>query len=378
MLTNEEKREIWQAYHGGSPVRVPVTLGANPRAVLFNEDWNPGGISFEEYFSEASALIETQLQFMEYRTQVLNQYCDSPVGRPEGLMFYVDNQNSYDSLYFGAPVEFRDGQVADTTPILSGSHKNRIFDMDVERPLDNPFIKQCLRRYGEIKAKAESTSYHGMAFRVQPPMMGFDGHLTIATCLRGEELYTDIYMDPDYVRRLMDFIHHAVIVRNRALAELFGQNIFSGTRGSLADDSIQIISTETYEELVLPFHRAWYEMWSVEGPHSMHLCGDATRHFPTIHEKLHVNHFDTGYPVDHGWLRRTLGKDVEILGGPESFLLLEGTGKQVYNRTREILESGIMEGGRFILRDANNLPPNCPEENLAAMYNCCLEHGNYH
>jgi hypothetical protein len=36
-----------------------------------------------------------------------------------------------------------------------------------------------------------------------------------------------------------------------------------------------------------------------------------------------------------------------------------------------------MEGGKFILREANNLPPNCPEENLAAMYRCCLEHGNY-
>jgi hypothetical protein len=36
-----------------------------------------------------------------------------------------------------------------------------------------------------------------------------------------------------------------------------------------------------------------------------------------------------------------------------------------------------MEGGRFILHEANNLPPRCPEENLRAMYGCCLEHGNY-
>ncbi len=377
MPTNEEKQRIWQAYHERKPIRVPVTLGANPRTVLFNKLWNPKEISFEEYFSDASALVEIQLQFMEYRTQVLNQYCDSPVGRPEEWTFYVDNQNSYDSLYFGTPIEFRDGQVADTTTILSGSNKNRIFEMDIHHPLDNPFVKKCLRRYEDIKGIAESLSYHSMTFRVQPPLMGFDGHLTIATCLRGEELYADIYMDPDYVRRLMDFIHRAVIIRNRAVAKLFGREAFSGAGGSFADDSIQLISPETYEELVLPFHRAWYSMWSAEGPHSIHLCGDATRHFPTIQKELHVNSFDTGYPVDHGWLRRTLGNDVQIMGGTEAPLLLEGTTEQVYRRTREILESGVMEGGRFVLRDSNNLPPNCPEENLEAMYNCCLEHGCY-
>ena len=184
---------------------------------------------------------------------------------------------------------------------------------------------------------------------------------------------------------MIDLAEKTAGKENNTLNEIFSEMLVllveNFQTAAKAEEQIEMVSTElaqTYEELVLPFHRAWYEMWSVEGPHSMHLCGDATRHFPTIHEKLHVNHFDTGYPVDHGWLRRTLGKDVEILGGPESFLLLEGTSEQVYSRTREILESGIMEGGRFILREANNLPPNCPEENLAAMYNCCQEHGNYH
>ena len=109
----------------------------------------------------------------------------------------------------------------------------------------------------------------------------------------------------------------------------------------------------------------------------MHLCGDATRHFPIIHEELHVNSFDTGFPVDFSWLRKVLGNDVEIYGGPEVGILLNGTSEQVYERTKNTLKSGIMEGGRFVLRDANNLAPNVPEENLSAMYRCCLEHGNY-
>ncbi len=87
--------------------------------------------------------------------------------------------------------------------------------------------------------------------------------------------------------------------------------------------------------------------------------------------------FDTGFPVEHGRLRQELGEDVEILGGPEVGLLLDGAADKVYERTRSILASGIMRGGRFVLREANNLPPLVPEANLSAMYHCALDHGRY-
>jgi hypothetical protein len=37
-----------------------------------------------------------------------------------------------------------------------------------------------------------------------------------------------------------------------------------------------------------------------------------------------------------------------------------------------------MRGGRFILKEANNLPPTTPPENLAAMYRAVKEAGSYH
>ena len=377
MVSNEEKERIWQAYRDGRPTRVPVTYGVNPRVVLFDPQWNPKGITFQEYYSDAAAAVEVQLQFMEYQRQYLNNYCDHPLGRPAEWEFYVDNQNTYDSAYFGAELVFRDGQVVDVAPPLAAVAKDRIFEMDIDHPLENPFIKSCLRRYEELKAAAGRRRHHGMRFGVRPPLMGFDGHLTIAVNLRGGELLADLYEDPDYVRRLMDFLHRGVSIRNRALARLFGRKAFDGPRGSLADDSVQLISTEMYRQVVLPLHRAWYAQWSAEGPHSIHLCGDASRHFPTIHEELNVCSFDTGFPIDHGAVRRALGEDVEISGGPEAALLLGGTAEEVFERTRQILTSGVMAGGRFVLREGNNLPPGCPEENLSAMYRCCLEHGNY-
>ncbi|MHC4718692.1 MAG: uroporphyrinogen decarboxylase family protein [Planctomycetota bacterium] len=375
--TNEQKDAVWRAYHDGRPTRVPVTYGVNPRAVLLDETWNSKGISFEEYFTDPAATIEVQLRFMEFKAEYLHLYCDYPLGLPEQWEFYVDNQNFYDSAYFGAPIEFRDGQVADVSPVLAGAGKERIFAIDVDRPLDNPFVVSYLDRHARLAAAVERLSARSIAFTVRPPAMGFDGPFTIAINLRGPELLTDIYEDPEYVRRLTDFIQRGAILRNRALAGLGGKDAFEGARGGGADDSIQLISTDMYRRLVLPLHRAWYALWSVEGPHSIHLCGDATRHFPTIRDELNVRSFDTGFPVDHGWLREALGDDVEIQGGPEAHVLLGPTAEQVYDRTRDILASGVMRGGRFILREANNLPPGVPAENLAAMYRAGLEHGTY-
>ena len=176
--------------------------------------------------------------------------------------------------------------------------------------------------------------------------------------------------------KLMSFLQKAAEIRNRALGAKAGVPVFVPPVGGLGDDSIQLISLAMFKKLILPLHRQWLGLWG-PGPHGMHLCGDATRHFPTLHEELNVCSFETGFPVDHGALRKALGPDVEIIGGPQIGLLASGTAEQVYQRTKEILLSGVKEGGRFLLREGNNLPPKVPEANLAAMYQACLEHGQY-
>ena len=90
-----------------------------------------------------------------------------------------------------------------------------------------------------------------------------------------------------------------------------------------------------------------------------------------------VTSIDTGFPVDFAWLREAVGPEVEIRGGVEVSLLVNGTPEQVRARAKEILNSGVLEGRRFILAEGNNLPPGVPEENLAAMYQAALEFCRY-
>jgi uroporphyrinogen-III decarboxylase len=49
----------------------------------------------------------------------------------------------------------------------------------------------------------------------------------------------------------------------------------------------------------------------------------------------------------------------------------------VREETIRILQSGVMEGGKFILREGNNLAPSTPLENLWTMYDTGKEYGQY-
>ncbi len=144
-----------------------------------------------------------------------------------------------------------------------------------------------------------------------------------------------------------------------------------------ADDSIALISTRMYREHILPYHKRIFDAFASQVRRGIHLCGDASRHFKTIREELTVTVFDTGFPMDFAWVREQLGPDVLIQGGPHVDLLLDGTPDEVTLETKRILESGILEGGRFILREANNLAPNTPLENTEAMYHAGRKYG-YH
>jgi uroporphyrinogen-III decarboxylase len=147
---------------------------------------------------------------------------------------------------------------------------------------------------------------------------------------------------------------------------------------AFADDSIELISTTMYRELVFPFHkRLVAELAGPGAPISIHLCGDVQRHLVFLRDNLNIRSFDTGFPIDLGHARRDLGTEIELMGGPSAPLLCYSTVQDVRTETVKILQSGVMEGGKFVLREGNNLAPGTPLENLWAMYETAQEFGVY-
>ena len=131
-----------------------------------------------------------------------------------------------------------------------------------------------------------------------------------------------------------------------------------------------LLSVKMAREFTLPVYRKLKAGMTTAEHAEIHLRGDATRHFRWLKDEVGVNDFETGFPVDHGRIRRELGPEVTLHGGPTVMLLHDGSPDAVRAEVQRILDSGVCaeRGGRFVLREANNLAPHTPFANLAVMY----------
>ena len=373
---NEEVKLIWEAFQAGKPVRVPMIIGCNVRALLLDPKLNKKKITFKEYSENPDLMLEKQMEFQKwYRTSILQ---DAVMGVPaEGFNIDVDLQNYFEAAWFGCEINYREGQVPDTAPVLSGDRKNYLFDRGIPAPFSG-LMEKNLRYYEYFKQKQKDNyRFEGIPVNsVRLSGMYTDGVMTGAINLRGMEFLTDFYEDPDYVRKLFAYINRSTNARIKAFRKYLKEP--EKSRGLFfADDSIALISTEMYREFVLPFHKELIAELSDGDSNSIHLCGDATRHFKLIRDELKVRQFDTGFPVDFGGLRKELGEGVTVYGGPNINLLLLKGAEEVSRETKRILQSGIMEGGKFVIREGNNLAPATPQSNIKAMYDTVREFGKF-
>jgi hypothetical protein len=366
---NQEAQAVWEAFHAGEPIRPPVALGTNTQYFIVNEHLNPGmQVTFENYSTDARIMLDFQLRSAAWRAAYIAPYCDDPIGVPEKFHVKVDLQTYDEAAYFGAPIIFCEDQVPDTKPILAGGRKEALFDAGQPDPLKGGWYTQAHLLYEEMAELLQmQPTYLDRPIEMDPFGIWTSGPFTIAVALRGHEFLTDLYEHPEYVKMLLDFITESTIARICAHLEFFGLECPAPDM-FFADDSIQLISPKMLREFLLPVYLKLKAGVTSAERVKVHLCGDASRHFKLLKEHVGCYEFETGFPIDFGEIRRQLGPEVTIHGGPNIMLLRSGTPEEVRAETRRILGSGVLDGGRFVLREANNLPPHTPFENLDAMY----------
>lgn len=381
--TDADKAAVWAAYFAGRPTRVPLRWNVNPRIIIQNPALNPEGWTFEAFMKDPETCVRAQIRHQEYCAETLSATCDSQSALPEAWRVGVCAFNTYEGSYFGAPygekVRFHEGQCPTSQHFLTENDVDDFLAKDYSCPLDNPWVREMLAFREELAACATGMVYRGRPVRVAPFLLaGSDGVVTAGADLFGADFFYILGAEPERGARLMGKLLDAQIARTKALAAHAGvvpmeQHVW------YADDSVQLLGCDMYEQQVLPMHRRWYEAFDPEWSkgHSIHLCGDATRHFPALKRACSVRSFDTGFPVDFAWLRDALGPETEISGGVPVATIMGKTAQECHDSARAILQSGIMRGGKFILQEANNLPPCAPLENLAAIYDACLEYGNH-
>ena len=373
---NDDVRQVWEAFFAGNPTRVPMILGSTARILLLDPAYNLNGVTFQDYFESPQIMFTWQVRHADWVRSCLLQ--DAEIGPPaDGWEIEVDFQNVPDAAWFGNKIIYDDDQVPDTEPSLLDENKRKILDREPPKPFEG-IMGRFLEYYQFFEDAALDFEHKGVGIKhIRLPHGEYtDGPFTIACKLRGSsEFCLDMALDPDFAHDLLNYITEATIQRIKVWRRHFpiDPNIFK-----LADDLILLISEQHYREFVLPCHQRLFEaLLPEDSERFMHLCGDHGRFFPLLHKELGIGIFDTGFPLDFGRMRVELGKDVTIRGGPSIRLLLEGTMEEVQKETRRILESGIMEGGRFILREANDLPPRIPLENTRIMYETTKQFGRY-
>lgn len=383
---NEEVRKVWAAFHERKPYRVPVTVAGSITNLFCNPEVNDTGYTFEDFFTNPQVQIEAELAFQNWVKH--HWLFDQEMGLPKnGWHVGVNFQNSYEAGWFGCPLQYLDNSVPDALPIFQ-TEKTLLYETEPPDPLRGGILKRAMEFFDYMQDHCPKMEYKGLPVFAPGsiPGEGTDGPFTIACKLRGlTECCIDMYEDPEYFHALMSFVTENTIRRMKAIRqwrwsrapESGDKDKFKVPHWGFADDSVAMLSVAQYKEFVLPYHKHLVDEFSDGTPISIHLCGDATHLFPFLKEHLNVHAFDTGFPVDFGDIRERLGDEVQISGGPSIMILQHDSPDDVRNEVKRILHSGIMKGGRFVLREANNLAPRTRVENLVAMYQAAKEFGRY-
>ena len=372
---NEEVRQVWEAYHSGKPIRTPMLITSGPRIWILDPALNPKGLRWKEYLNDPETFFQVSLQHKYYAAHNIPQ--DEEMGIPAdhwhvGLEF----GNVYEESWLGCEIIYPEGQIATTRPRYAGDAKYEVLERGIPDPFDG-FMGHIREFYEFCVEKARNYAFYDREVHFSPPVpLGSDGPLTVANGIRGTTIFEDMLVDENYYHQLMDLVTSAIIMRIRAWRKYLGLDP-RPLHGWFADDAVQFLSTRMYREKVLPYHRRYYEALFGPGPHSIHLCGNVQRHLPTFVKELNVKSFDTGFPINFNTLRDEVGEDVEIQGGIPVSNLLNDTPAEIERRAKEILESGIRRGGRFIMKEANDLAPCVPLANLQAMYQVTRTYGKY-
>ncbi len=371
---NAEVESLWRDYDAGTPARVPVVFNFSKRFYLLTPWLNREHYSFQDYFERPDVQWEVQLAMQRWIREQVPQ--DQPWGLPEewsGLT--PDFQNCYEAAWFGCRLEYRDGEVPDTWPLLKEDN-GAFARMRMPDPLRDGLMGRAAEFRDYFNERRAREDYAGRPVGASGlPAGGTDGPFTAACSLRGTtEFCLDLYEDPQFARELLDFITDAIIGRIKAVGAVNG--VSYPLRGWwFADDSVQVLSVAQYREFVFPCHQRLLAQFSKGGPNGIHLCGDVRHLLPLIQRELNVQDFDLGFPVDLGEVRRELGPEATLHGNLHPQVLCEGPESRIAEETRRIMRSGVKQGRRFIFSEGNNTAPATPVGHFQAAYDAARREG---
>ena len=120
---------------------------------------------------------------------------------------------------------------------------------------------------------------------------GGEGPITSSYLLRGQELYYDIYDEPELTRRFIELVTESECAYNSFVARSIRHtDAISPKGGGLADDSASMIPDSLFDEFVVPFWDAHYRA-NTSGRRSIHVEDLRSCHVKYL-EKVGIDRYD--------------------------------------------------------------------------------------
>jgi hypothetical protein len=363
---NQQVAALWDSFGRRQNPRVPVTFASDEALWL-----HLTGRGFAEFYQDPRVHLETNLAGLAWMAD--NVRHDQAAGPPAEAWTVAPRYWMDEAACLGCAVALQDDSYAWARP-LELSREGLLAHLRDRDPREAVLGSPLWRLYQEVSEVAQGLTFRGLPVRVIPPGAGTHGVFTVACHVRGvEALCTDLLEAPDFAAEFLGLLTERTLGRIRAWLELTGgaQPPYVGGWGC-CDDSIQLLSAETYRRCVLPHHRALFDAMT-SGPRQIHLCGHAQQHFGTLYHELGIRTLDGPGPfVDHGALLAEL-PELTLNAQVDHAVLLLGPEGAIERMMADLLTPAAKQPGR--LQVMGYIGPHTPLRHVEAMYEAGLRYG---
>ncbi len=332
------RQVLLDAINGRKPARTPTVL-FSAGAWTFNSL----GLALEEVIGDAETMA----------TGIVRTYAEKA---PSDAVWLGSGFNNLPVKALGGTIKYpKKGtpQVVHTVTIKGDPHSDR---ETIERLSLDPHVQNLWETTARVKAAIGGQTVIGAC--------GW-GPFTLAGQMYGaERLMSQIYKDPEHVRRVLDFSLEAA-------ARYYGGFIERGAEIiSIAEPiaSGDMISREHFAAFVLPALASFLgRLKELRAYNLLHICGNITNRLDLI-PPIGVDVLSVDYKVDLKQVKSAVGTKIAFAGNVNpADILQQATPEAVIAASRQcIADAG--DDGNFILMPGCDIPPSVPLQNIRAFF----------
>ncbi len=219
-----------------------------------------------------------------------------------------------------------------------------------------PLVLSAMRRMKE--AVGETTALYGLIC----------GPFTLASHLRGNDIFMDMYDDEDYVKELLDFCVKCANTMSDMFIEA-GMDVIA-----VVDPLVSQVSTDHFEEfLTKPFTEVFDHIREKKAFSSFFVCGNATRNIEVMC-KTNCDSISVDENVDVVAAKKVTDQYNVAIGGniPLTAVMLHGNQQDNMKYVVDLLDQ-IEDKTNFIIAPGCDMPYATPIENTIGVAQAALE-----